>query len=95
MGSLVEGVYVRVTNWQVVRPTEISHMMQLSARWEKPNPFANAKNINLFNKHVGSILWWAEISQRGSRARVDQFVGHWESQSKAFQKSSSRFYLYK
>ena len=95
-GSLVEGVYIKVMNWKAVRPTEISfHMMQLSAKWEKPNPFAHAKNINLFNKHVGNSAWWTEISQRGSKARVNQFVGRWESQSKAFQKNSRRFYLYK
>lgn len=94
-GAAVEGVYVKVTNWQAVRPTELSfHMMQLAAAWEQPNPFANAKNTNLFNKHVGSTAWWNEISQRGAQSRVAGFIQHWEEQARDFKNRSRRFYLY-
>ena len=94
-GSKVEGVYVKVSNWQAVRPTELSfHMMQLAAQWEQPNPFANASNSKLFNKHVGSTTWWNEISQRGSRARVAGFVHQWQQQARQFQHRAQRYFLY-
>ncbi len=94
-GIPVEGVYVKVTDWQAVRPTELSfHMMQLAATWERPNPFANAKNMNLFNKHVGNSAWWNEISQRGAQARVTRFVQQWEQATHAFRQRAQRFFLY-
>ena len=47
-GATVEGVYVNVSDWSKVRPTEISfHMMQLTAEWTHPNPFTTAKNPSL------------------------------------------------
>ena len=94
-GTAVEGVYVKVNNWQTVRPTELSfHMMQLAAAWERPNPFAHAKNVNLFNKHVGSSAWWTEISERGAQARVRSFMQHWARQAQTFQQRARRYWLY-
>ncbi len=94
-GSPVEGVYVKVTDWQAVRPTELSfHMMQLAAAWQQPNPFSNLKNANLFNKHVGSTAWWNEISQRGAQARVAGFIQNWEQQTRAFRNQARRYFLY-
>ncbi len=94
-GYPIEGVYVRVDNWQNVRPTEISfHMMQLTAAWTPGNPFQTAQNPNLFNKHVGSTLWWDEISIRGEQARVSAFVNQWEQNCRKFQSFSRKFWLY-
>lgn len=94
-GATVEGVYVNVSDWSKVRPTEISfHMMQLTAEWTHPNPFTTAKNPGLFNKHVGSTKWWNEISQRGAQARVDLFVQKWATQARAFQSNHAQFRLY-
>ena len=94
-GASVEGVYVNVSDWSKVRPTEISfHMMQLTAEWTQPNPFTTAKNPGLFNKHVGSTKWWNEISQRGAQARVDLFVQKWATQARAFQSNHAQFRLY-
>lgn len=94
-GAPIEGVYVSVSNWSAVRPTEISfHMMRITEAWTPGNPFAEAKNTNLFNKHVGSTLWWDEISQRGNNARVNLFVENWEKNAKRFQSQAKRFWIY-
>lgn len=94
-GATIEGVYVSVSNWQTVRPTEISfHMMQISAAWSSTNPFQNVKNPALFNKHVGSTAWWNEIQQKGQHARVNAFVAEWSNQAKQFQRNAQRFWIY-
>lgn len=96
-GHSVEGVYVHVTDWKKLRPTEVSfHMMQLAALWTAPqNPFAETKHASLFNKHVGSSDWWQEICRRGATARVNPFIVQWSEQARAFQRESRRFWLYR
>ncbi|RPG82961.1 MAG: DUF1343 domain-containing protein [Coraliomargarita sp. TMED73] len=96
-GYPIEGVYLYAADWKLLRPTEVSfHMMQLAAEWSAPeNPFAQAKNVSLFNKHVGSSAWWEEISRRGREARVQSFVNRWAKQSRIFQAESQRFWLYR
>lgn len=94
-GAPVEGVYVSVRDWSAVRPTEISfHMMQITEAWTPGNPFAEASNPGLFNKHVGSTAWWNEISQRGSNARVNYFVDGWAKNALRFQNNARRFWIY-
>lgn len=96
-GHPIEGVYLYAADWQQLRPTEVSfHMMQLAAQWAAPqNPFAQAKNVSLFNKHVGSTAWWEEISRRGINARVQPFIDRWTANARTFQKTSQRFWLYR
>lgn len=96
-GAPLTGVYVSVSDWNRVRPTELSfHMMQLAAAWStRGNPFAQSKNPTLFNKHVGSTAWWNEISQRGAQARVDAFVNQWTQQAASFQGKAERFWIYR
>ena len=95
-GAPLSGVYVSVTNWKRVRPTELSfHMMQLAAAWSSNNPFADSKNPSLFNKHVGSTAWWNEIRQRGAQARVKAFVQQWAKQATSFQQKAKRFWIYR
>jgi uncharacterized protein YbbC (DUF1343 family) len=94
-GAPVQGVYVSVTDWASVKPTELSfHMMRITEAWTPGNPFAEAKNPGLFNKHVGSTAWWEEISQRGRRARVGRFVEAWARNAQLFQKRARRFWIY-
>jgi uncharacterized protein YbbC (DUF1343 family) len=94
-GASVEGVYVGVSNWAQLQPTDISfYMMQLTAAWTPGNPFSTAKNPGLFNKHVGSTAWWNEITQRGEQARTKDFLNQWEAQAQAFQRSHMQFRLY-
>ena len=96
-GHPIEGVYLYAADWKQLRPTEVSfHMMQLAAQWAAPeNPFAQAKNVSLFNKHVGSTAWWEEISRRGMNARVQTFVDQWALQARSFKKESQNFWLYR
>lgn len=94
-GFPTEGVYVQVTDWNKVRPTELSfHMMQLTAQWTPGNPFSDAPNSALFNKHVGSTAWWNEISKYGKNALVKRFVTIWSYQAKNFQQQHRQFHLY-
>jgi uncharacterized protein YbbC (DUF1343 family) len=95
-GVKISGIYVSVSNWTKVRPTELSfHMMQIAAEWSSNNPFIKSKNSNLFNKHVGSTNWWNEISLRGAKARVHFFVDRWSKEALDFQNQSKRFWIYR
>lgn len=96
-GREKEGLYVLVTDWDLLRPTELSfHMMRLAAQWQTPNPFTIVKHSlqNLYNKHVGSTAWWEELTQRGPQARVELFVAQWADAARAFQQYSRPYYLY-
>jgi uncharacterized protein YbbC (DUF1343 family) len=94
-GAPLAGVYVSVSDWSALRPTEISfHMMRLTEAWTPGNPFTEAQNPGLFNKHVGSSAWWDEINQRGSEARVDFFVEEWAENATLFQQNAKRFWIY-
>lgn len=94
-GAPLEGVYVQVSDWARVRPTEISfHMMQLTAQWSSGNPFLHTKNPALFNKHVGSTAWWNELQARGAQARAEVFVKHWARNAQNFQQQAQQFHLY-
>lgn len=95
-GAEISGVYVSVSNWTKLRPTELSfYMMQLAAEWSSKNPFTHSKNSNLFNKHVGSTSWWNEISRHGAKARVDTFVDRWSMRARDYQNQARRFWIYR
>ncbi|WP_255568060.1 DUF1343 domain-containing protein [Ruficoccus sp. ZRK36] len=92
------GAYAAVTNWDKLRPTEISfQMMRLACDWSGGNPFAEATPAQqrLYKIHVGSEDWWTEISTRGSRARVDKFLDEWEARARQFQQWSRNYWIYK
>ena len=94
-GTKISGVYVSVSNWTKVRPTELSfYMMQLAAEWSPNNPFTYSENSDLFNKHVGSTSWWNEITRYGAQARISTFVDGWSTQARDFQKHFKRFLIY-
>ncbi len=97
-GEAKSGVYVQITNWNAVDPTELSfYMMKLTAAWDPAgNPFVAAKgsDADLFNKHVGSTAWWEEITQKGGKADVAGFFKRWDAEDAAFQKTSKRWWLY-
>lgn len=93
-----EGVYVLITDFNSLRPTELSfYMMKLACELSRGNPFYSAKNSAqlLYNKHVGSKEWWNEIYTKGARANVGRFVEKWAADAKKFQEKSSKFWLYK
>ncbi|MEK9986429.1 MAG: DUF1343 domain-containing protein, partial [Opitutae bacterium] len=91
-----EGLYVKVENWAVFRPTELSfHMMLLSCSW-MGNPFADASNgpALLFNKHVGSEAWWEALTKEGQKTDLQGFLGLWNRQAKSFQQGSRKYWIY-
>ena len=90
-------VYAVVSDWEILRPTEISfHMMQLACMWSRTNPFAqsNDDRAELFNKHVGSTEWWNAITTQGAQINVNAFINKWERQAEIFQNTSRKFWLY-
>ncbi len=98
-GRRHRGVYVIVTDWNTVRPTEISfHMMQIAAEWNpgRRNPFAAATSAeaDLFNKHVGSTEWWNALTTQGARVPVRSFVERWQYAAQEFREWSRQFWLY-
>lgn len=96
-GTQERGVYVRVTDWNQLLPTEISfHMMQIACTWNG-NPFAAAgKNeSDLFNKHVGSTPWWNTITTQGEDVNVTAFIRRWQRKADEFQTMSKKYWLYR
>lgn len=101
-GRTHRGVYVVVTDWQVLKPTEISfHLMRIAAQWAaedgKPNPFAaaTADQGSLFNKHTGSTAWWNALTRDGRNVEIAPFVSQWASQAQVFHNTSRRWWLYR
>lgn len=96
-GRHIEGVYVVVSDWSRLRPTELSfHLMQLACELSGSNPFAAARQSqqNLYNKHVGSSPWWTALSEQGADVEVRPFVTKWAQEAKAWHASTRNFWLY-
>ena len=60
-------------------------MMKLSAKWETPSPFTQAKEseVTLFNKHVGSICLVESSFQSGAGCEPRKFLTKWEMDTTA------------
>lgn len=96
-GKNVEGVYIVLNDWSSWRPTELAfYMMKLSAQWETPSPFTQAKDseITLFNKHVGSTAWWSHLFDSGAACEPKKFFTKWDMDTKSFQSKISKYHLY-
>ena len=96
-GNLIEGVYIVLSDWNAWNPTELAfEMMRIAAKWESPNPFREATEaeMKLFNKHVGSSLWWKSFLNEGSSVSVKQFIRDWDLETKEFRKQIQNFLLY-
>ena len=97
-GRLGRGAYLKVNDWRVLQPTEVSfHMMQIAIGWSGKNPFSSADEEEqiLFNKHVGSTRWWKAITRDGVEVDLDSFIDRWQSQARVFQAMSSKYWLYR
>ena len=93
----VNGLYVGITNWNILRPTELSfYLMKLSCTLNGGNIFRYAEKNQalLFNKHTGSREFWNELSQKGAYTDIAYFIRKWDADNAAFKKLSSKFYLY-
>ena len=96
-GKSITGVYIILEDWDSWRPTELAfHMMKLSAKWETPSPFTQAKDseVTLFNKHVGSTSWWNHLYQSGHTCEPNKFLVKWDMDTEEFRNLVSKYYLY-
>lgn len=94
-GQAIAGVFVLVTDWERVRPTELSfHMMQLTALWAGRSIYKESKLADLFNKHVGSTAWWSALSQKGAQLQLNTFIREWQLAATRFQGQSKSYQLY-
>ena len=96
-GKKISGVYIAIQNWSEWQPTELAFaMMQLSARWQSPSPFQNAKKseINLFNKHVGSSAWWDHLQGSGGQVNPGPFLKRWNAEVANFRRQVMPYLIY-
>jgi uncharacterized protein YbbC (DUF1343 family) len=96
-GKKISGVYIAIQNWSEWQPTELAFaMMQLSARWQSPSPFKNAKKseINLFNKHVGSSAWWDHLQGSGGQVNPGPFLKRWNAEVANFRRQVMPYLIY-
>jgi uncharacterized protein YbbC (DUF1343 family) len=96
-GKKVHGVLVDITDWDALRPTEISfHLMRLACAWSGGNPFraATRSQMQSFNRHTGSEELWAALVRDGAQTDISGFVARWAQDAQAFQQHSRQFWLY-
>jgi uncharacterized protein YbbC (DUF1343 family) len=97
-GQARRATYVKVANWQALRPTELSlHMMALACQWNDANPFAKASGSqqNLFNKHVGDSRVLDELLTKGAALPIPALLADWEAYCRRFQSESRSWQLYR
>ncbi len=101
-GRQQRGVYLLVTDWNALRPTEVSfHLMRIAARWareaRKANPFAAASEDQalLFNKHTGSGEFWNDLVRNGEDVDLDYYLRRWQGLAASFQQTSRPFRIYR
>lgn len=96
-GKPAVGIFVEVVDWDDWNPTELNfHLMRLACRYAPPNPFAKfteAKTLS-FNKHVGSLAWWAALRRDGVKVDVEGFHREWAAKAKIYQAQTRRYWLY-
>jgi uncharacterized protein YbbC (DUF1343 family) len=96
-GKKVNGVLVEITDWDALRPTEISfHLMRLACAWSGSNPFraATKSQMQSFNRHTGSDEFWNAIVREGAKVDIASFVERWTAEAAAFRELSRQFWLY-
>ncbi|MEX0325268.1 MAG: DUF1343 domain-containing protein [Puniceicoccaceae bacterium] len=96
-GQPRRATYVKVTDWNALRPTELSlHMMALACQWSSSNPFAKATGSQqgLFNKHVGDQRVLDSLIQKGAALPIQNLLADWSAWCRQFQAESRRWYLY-
>lgn len=96
-GRRQSGAYVKVTDYAVLHPTDLSFwMMKVACQWNSTNPFAAASKGqgDLFNKHVGSTEWWQAITTQGASVQLEPFFTKWRAEARQFQQTSRQYWIY-
>ncbi len=97
-GKPHRATYVQVTNWNTLRPTELSlHMMAIACDWNESNPFAATTDSlrGLFNKHVGDSRVIDHLVRNGSRIPISSLLADWARYCQQFKKDSAKYQLYR
>ncbi|MDR2513148.1 MAG: DUF1343 domain-containing protein [Puniceicoccales bacterium] len=92
-----EGVYLSISNWEQLRPTELNfHMMQLSCLWQRKNPFASLTKAKkeLQIKHIGSEAFFSELCRKGSAINVSAWMDRWTREANVFKTWARRHWIY-
>ena len=96
-GKIIPGVYVEVTDWDKLNPTEISFYMHKQAeKWEKQKVFAKltAAEQRTFLIHVGSTAWYDALKRNGMRVDVAAYIKKWQESAALFKQQSRKYWLY-
>ncbi len=92
------GAYIAISNWDVLRPCELSfHMMREACVLNKNNPFAEltGSQRELFIKHVGSETFFNDLVQKGARTNIRGWCDSWQKQAEAFTRRVTAHWLYR
>lgn len=96
-GKPQRATYVQVTDWNALRPTELSlHMMAMACRWNKQNPFAAATDSlkGLFTKHVGDSRVIDFLVKQGHSIPIPSLIDDWARYCQQFRRESAQYHLY-
>lgn len=92
-----EGAYLAISNWNALRPCEISfHLMRQACIWSGANPFATLKKSEreLFIKHVGSEAFFNALARDGAKINIRAWYDLWDKQARLFQVRIKKYWLY-
>jgi hypothetical protein len=92
------GLYVEITDWDLLRPTELSlQMMRLACKYDPRNPFASASKaeVSLFLKYLGSTAFYKDLAAHGANVDVGAYVRDWQARAAIYQQQSRRYWLYR
>jgi uncharacterized protein YbbC (DUF1343 family) len=96
-GKAVVGLYVEITDWDRLRPTELSlHMMALACAWGPSNPFVTESKaeLGLFKKCMGSTAFYNDLVAHGSRVDVAAYIRDWQAKNEVYQQQSRKYWIY-
>jgi uncharacterized protein YbbC (DUF1343 family) len=96
-GKAEVGLYIEITDWERLRPTELSlYMMALTCAWDPRNPFATATKteLSLYMKCMGSTALYNDLVAHGSHADIASYVRDWQVKNEVYQQQSRRYWLY-
>jgi uncharacterized protein YbbC (DUF1343 family) len=96
-GKAELGLYVEITDWDLLRPTELSaYLMRLACKYDARNPFASMTPAEFRSLLIywGSTAFIRDLAAHGARVDVGAYVRDWQSKAAIYQRQSRRYWLY-